>query len=182
MFFLNSRLCSISFFLDCSLSSCRLANIVAVASSSLCQQKQNKKKKRNYSQKSVSHRNKKSSYVHHVIRNIKTAGLQSRTKHQASRNWTFWITSGEVLQPCWFYLATEISLFFSRAFLALAHHHTGYGSSVLYTPPSNFQTPGKVTDLWHVQARFISTRLLFEDAGFSLFESIFFSQSNSSIG
>lgn len=36
VFFLNSRLCSMSRFLDCSLSSCRLANTVAVASSSLC--------------------------------------------------------------------------------------------------------------------------------------------------
>lgn len=36
VFFLNSRLCSISRFLDCSLSSCRFASTVAVASSSLC--------------------------------------------------------------------------------------------------------------------------------------------------
>lgn len=34
VFFLNSRLWSMSFFLDCSLSSCRLARAVAVASSS----------------------------------------------------------------------------------------------------------------------------------------------------
>lgn len=40
VFFLNSRLCSMSRFLDCSLSSCRFANTVAVASSSLCQEKQ----------------------------------------------------------------------------------------------------------------------------------------------
>lgn len=36
VFFLNSRLWSMSFFLDCSLSSCLLASTVAVASSSLC--------------------------------------------------------------------------------------------------------------------------------------------------
>lgn len=36
VFFLNSRLCSMSRFLDCSLSSCLFANTVAVASSSLC--------------------------------------------------------------------------------------------------------------------------------------------------
>lgn len=36
VFFLNSRLRSISFFLDCSLSSCLLASCVAVASSSFC--------------------------------------------------------------------------------------------------------------------------------------------------
>lgn len=36
VFFLNSRLCSMSRFLDCSLSSCRFASTVAVASSSLC--------------------------------------------------------------------------------------------------------------------------------------------------
>lgn len=40
VFFLNSRLCSISFFLDCSLSSCRLANTVAVASSSRYHEKE----------------------------------------------------------------------------------------------------------------------------------------------
>lgn len=36
VFFLNSRLRSISFFLVCSLSSCLLASCVAVASSSFC--------------------------------------------------------------------------------------------------------------------------------------------------
>lgn len=46
--FLNSRLRSISFFLDCSLSSCLLASCVAVASSSFCNANAHTEKKTCY--------------------------------------------------------------------------------------------------------------------------------------
>lgn len=170
---MNSRLCSISFFLDCSLSSCRLANIVAVASSSLCQEKQNNNNKKKGTTVRALFLTEINIKAHRYImsfgisrwldyRAVQNKAPSFQKLNLLSNQMKFYNFFDAILQPKYHR--------FSQKHSQLYHNMTQDSSTGMqYTPPNNFPNPVKITDLRYVQARFIFTCLVFKDTGFSLF-------------